>query len=79
MVRFKNRLQGDFELILMIDNDCFISDPSTVDVFIKDFLEGGYDFSCHHIQESHYSPSYVFTGSIAPVLNQTFEPSNVYP
>lgn len=83
MVNFKTRIlpmiSRPWSRILMIDNDCFIADPTVVDRYIEDFENGKYDFSCHHVSANDYD-KYVFGDStIAPVENQTFEPADIYP
>lgn len=83
VVNFKNRIlplvSKPWSRILMIDNDCFISDPTVVDKYIEDFENGTYDFSCHHVSASDYDGYEFGDSSIAPVENQAFKPADIYP
>lgn len=79
MASFKQRLpSADYERILLIDNDCFVT-PEAIERFITDFDKGDYDFGSHHIGADCYDESYQFDGCIAEVKHQKILPSDVYP
>lgn len=80
MVNFKKLLSGiDYDVILMIDNDCFIKDISQVNKFIHDFQQDNYEFSCHHVTKKMYDGYQFGDSTISHVTNQTFEPCDIYP
>jgi hypothetical protein len=80
MVKFKQHLVGDdSEYLVLIDNDCFLSDVNHFEEYLQDFIEGGYDWSCHFISAGLYTDEYVFNGCLAPVHNQQMLPANVFP
>jgi hypothetical protein len=84
MVRLKKAISPEdkrfagHEVILLIDNDCFLSGTEHLDKFLYDFVKGDYDFACHHVSRHDYK-GYQFEGCIAPVPDQKFGPANIYP
>lgn len=76
---FKRQITGDYDTILMIDNDCFISDVEVIKQYIKDFEDGGYDFAAHHVSKDCYDGYEFGDSTICEVTNQTFEPADIYP
>jgi len=82
MINFKQHLKytlTHYDTILLVDNDCFISDTNHLNQYIQDFRDGGYDFACHHVSASCYTDEYKFQGCIAPVPKQEILPATVYP
>lgn len=75
MMQFKNNIPKniDYDTILLIDNDCFVSDIGQTQRFIRDFQDKGYDFSCHLVAERMYEGYDFQTSSIQPVINQHFD------
>ena len=78
MVNFKQQIRDWPGVILFVDNDCFLSSADGTRQYIQDFIDGGYDFACHHVSADHYK-EYNFVGSIALVAEQTFNPVDAYP
>jgi hypothetical protein len=80
MVKFKKQLESDeSEYLVLIDNDCFLSNINHFEQYLTDFIAGDYDFASHFISASLYTDEYKFEGCLAPVENQKIEPAKVYP
>jgi hypothetical protein len=80
MIKLKQTLSNDdSEYIVLIDNDCFLSDTNHFKEYLNDFEKGNYDFACHFIGAHLYTDDYVFKGSLAPVTDQKILPADVFP
>jgi len=82
MVNLKNQIprgSGPCDVILFIDNDCFLNNLDNFQTYLQEFLDGGYDYACHFAHPCYYK-NYRFEGKeILPVNNQTFHPSDDKP
>jgi hypothetical protein len=82
MVSFRKRItkrNDNIDVILYIDNDCFLGNIENFITYLNEFISGNYDFTCHFADPSHYQ-DYKFNNSlIQQVKNQKILPAKIYP
>jgi hypothetical protein len=81
MVQLKRTLANrDWKVMLLVDNDCFLSGATEVNRFVAAFLDGNYGFASHHVSADSYKDYYDYSnGPIAHVTDQKFIPADIYP
>lgn len=80
MVKFKDILGSyEWDTVVFIDNDLFLTDLSYLRELIRDFTEGNYGYCSYFVYPEEYSPSYIFKNTIAEVEDLRIVPCPEYP
>lgn len=80
MINFRNVLKSnDYDAILFADNDCFIQDADYIKEYVRQFLEGGYDFVCHLVSPEPYKTMDFSNGKIIAPFDMEILPSDMPP
>lgn len=71
----------NYDVVLLIDNDCFLSDVKHLERYVAEFIHGGYDFASHLVRPEDYEGLEFGDNCIAEVPHdrQKFLPSDIHP
>jgi len=75
MVNFRRKFDfNEYEYVVLLDNDLFMSDTNELEEYLQEFIDGKYDFTCHLVGEDSSILYKNGDRHIAEVKDQTFTP-----
>lgn len=79
MIELKKVIKNEIcDYILLLDNDCFLSNINHLKQYLNEFIRDNYDFSCHLVSPDYYL-THPVGGVIHQIINQKFVPCSDYP